>query len=142
MANLDASTVNEYARVPDSGGNLTGEFVFAATAANSAPGDVIRLCKLPAGSMVSDIQVSADAANAGLTVSAGWAYVDGSADAAAEFVAASTALATATLIRGNTTGASTVLLKDAYLTLTLGGADVTNPTILRVRPTVQMVGNK
>lgn len=139
MANRNAATFDQYVRTKPEGGDLTNDLLYAAVAANAVNGDVIRFGILPKGSWVPDLHASTDAANAAATLSFGWAYVDGSAASAAEFMSA-TSVATAGLIRANGTGARTILAKDAYLTATIGGATFTNATNIRVRPVVSNRG--
>lgn len=130
MATINASSPLTVAR-SSLEGTLAGT-VFTYTGA-AAIGDVINMGVFPEGTHVDELALSSDTANAGMTVSVGWAYVDGSASAAAEFIATGTALATASLIRANTTGARTVLAGDAYLTITIAGAAMAAGTTLRAR---------
>lgn len=138
MANLNAATALQFLRAAPEGANVTEELLFTGTTVAIA--DVVRFGVLPLGTRVPDLQVTTDAANAGATISVGWAYVDGSASAPAEYVAAGTSVAAAGVVRANTTGARTTLAKDAYLTLTVAGASISSATNIRVRPTIQNMG--
>lgn len=130
MATLYGPKGQQYAKQHPEGASVGEEFPFVGGAAS---GDKIRLAILPAGLRVDSAVLSLDAANAGLTGSLGWEYVDGSASAPAEFIAAGTAIATAALTRDNVVGPHTRLAKDAYLILTTGGAALAAGTNVLVR---------
>lgn len=96
-----------------------------ATAVQS--GDVVRIALLPAGLQLQDMQATiSDAFTAATTASIGFLYADGVDVAAAPQDAAYfvSALATSATGVSRKTGvkAPLTLAKDAYLTLTIGGA--------------------
>lgn len=130
MATLNGPRAAQYAPSSPEGTMRPDESTYVGGAAIA---DKIRLITLPAGTRVDDFQLSLDAANASLTLSAGWEYVDGSASAPAEFIAAGTAAATAGLTRANTTGPRTRLAKDAYLIVTVAGAAISAGTNVLAR---------
>jgi hypothetical protein len=106
-----------------------------ATAIQS--GDVVRIGILPAGLEMQDIQSTiSDAFAASTTASIGFLYVDGVDDTTYAQDAAyfASALSTASTGVSRKTGvkAPLTLPKDAYLTLTIGGADHSTVGIMDV----------
>lgn len=139
MADINAPDFNRLLAASPQGVVTAEELSYTGAAAAA---DVILLGLLPAGTRVPDGHISTSIANAGATVSLGWRYVDNSASAPAEFIAAGTSIATAGLVRFNTIGGRTTLAKDAYLTLTLAGASIGSTNVLRARPFIQNVGTR
>jgi hypothetical protein len=134
MATIKAATSEQLLRVDSGGGGLDGDILTTNVTSAVHNGDVIQMAKIPKGTYINGLDLIADAINAGVTVSVGWAYVDGSAGGVAgEYIAAGTALATATRVSANAPIVPTVLTKDAYLIITIGGANFalsTNLTLL------------
>lgn len=137
MATVNATSYQDYAHDGPGGVDVSSQHTFAAGAAD---GDVVRMCKLRAGTKVTDLSVIIEDATASLTVSAGYAPVDGSTADADAFIAADTAAATAGRIRANAGVAPLVLDRDAYLTVTVGGAALAADDAIVAVPTVQTVG--
>jgi len=112
--------------------NLTtaanGSVVNSDSASAVASGDVVRIAKLPAGFRFVDSQV---VINVGMTASVtgnlGFAYVDGVDDASAPqsatYFGSALNMATAGRLRNATSNKSVKLNKEAWLTLTTGGAN-------------------
>lgn len=105
----------------------------------AASGDKIRMCKMQKGTRIEDIQVITDAANAAATLSAGWEYTDGSSNAPTEYINAGSVAAAARL-RATSTVVPTVLAKDAYLILTVGGAAISAGTNVYAIPQAKYLG--
>lgn len=140
MATLKAPNAEQYLRASLEGYTVEQEVSYLDGAAS---GDVIHLGKIPQGCAIFSGLLTTNAANAGATISVGWAYVDGSSANAAEFVAAGTSIATAGAVQfNNGAAARTVMAKDAYLTLTLAGAAMSAATDLFVRPAVTNLGTE
>lgn len=138
-------------------GNLTTlEYSVATTSAGAvvnsdsasavASGDVIRLGILPAGFRLHDsLTIVNDAFTASVTGTLGFAYVDGVDDTAvpqdADYFGAAVAINTAGRYRASNTGVVPVTLpKDAWLTLTTGGANHTSAANAVVLVTGEHVG--
>ena len=90
--------------------------------------DVVRLGVLPAGFRMDDSQlIISDAFTASVTCSLGFAYVDGVDSAAvpqsATYFGTALSLATAARLRNANTVAPITLPKDAYLIMTIAGAN-------------------
>lgn len=123
-------------------GNLTTLRYTLQTKADGAPvnanadaaplviNDVVRFQHpLPAGFVVEDLQtIVSDAFGAGVTADIGFAYADGEDDAAypqsATAFGAGVSLAAIARIRTSAGGKLFSLPKDAYITLTVKGADI------------------
>lgn len=108
--------------------NAAGAVIDGDSAAAVASGDVVRIGKLPAGFRFVDSQVVINVGmTASVTGSLGFAYVDGVDDASApqsaNYFGAALAMATAARLRNATANKSTKLNKEAWLTLTTGGAN-------------------
>lgn len=106
----------------------TGAVVGSDSTAAVASGDVIRLGILPAGFRLHDsLTIVSDAFTASVTGTLGFAYVDGVDSTAvpqdADYFGAAVAINTAGRYRASNTAVVPVTLpKDAWLTLTTGGA--------------------
>ena len=108
--------------------NATGAAIGADSAAALAEDDVVVLEKLPQGFLLEDAQVIVSTGmTTGVTGSLGFVYVDGVDDATVpqddEYFGTGIALATAARLRTTSSKAPVRLAKEAYLVLTLGGAD-------------------
>lgn len=120
--------------------NSTGAAVNSNSTAAIAVGDVVQLGTLPAGFKVVDSQVVINTAmTASVTADLGFAYVDGkdvTGDAAQDddYFGADLVMSSAARLRNVTTNHAVTLPKDAYLTLTTGGA--ANAKASRVEVTV------
>lgn len=97
-----------------------GSFVLAA----AQIGDKVRLRQLYAGTFVTEAKLINAALGAGVTVSLGFEYVDGS-DAATDDAALIPASAANAAGVTRMPGAPVKLLKDAYLVAVIGGAQAT-----------------
>ena len=120
-------------------GNLSAlHFALATTALGAAvsadstsplkSGDVVQLGVLPAGFTLADSTVVVSTGmTATVTGKLGFAYVDGVDDAKVpqddDYFGAALNLAAAARLRNATSNAPVTLQKDAWLTLTIGGAD-------------------
>ena len=120
--------------------NATGAAINSNSTAAIASGDVVRLGVLPAGFKLIDSQVVVKTAmSASVTGNLGFAYTDGedvTGDAAqdADYFGAALVLSSAARLRNVTTNHAVTLPKDAYLTLTTGGA--ANAKASRIEVTV------
>jgi hypothetical protein len=118
-------TTLEYNLVTNAAGGATK----ADSAAALASGDVVRLGTLPAGLRIHDsLAIVSTAFTASVTGSFGFAYVDGVDDTAvpqdADYFGAAVAINTAGRYAASNTAVKPVTLpKEAYLTLTTGGAN-------------------
>ena len=108
--------------------NTSGVMTDSDKTAAVANGDVVRIGLLPAGAKLVDaLAIISDAFTASTTATIGFAYVDGVDDANvpqdADYFAASLSTAATSRTRAtNKTVTPVTLPKDAYLTLTVGGA--------------------
>lgn len=107
--------------------NATGAVENSDSTAAVASGDVVKIGVLPAGMTLMDAAVTIKTAlTASVTGNLGFAYVDGVDDTDvpqdADYFAAAADMATAALLRKATATAPVKLPKDAWLTLTTGGA--------------------
>jgi hypothetical protein len=108
--------------------NSSGVFVDSDTTTAVVSGSVVRLGVIPAGFRMQDaLVIISDAGSASVTTDVGFLYVDGVDVSAAAQDAAyfKSALATDATGVSRKTGvkAPITLTKDAYLTLTVGGAN-------------------
>ncbi|RMX08505.1 hypothetical protein D8I35_05355 [Corticibacter populi] len=108
--------------------NAAGAVLNSDSTAAAAQGDVIRIGILPAGFRFVDSQVLVKVGlTASVTGKLGFAYVDGKDDTAApqddDYFGTGLVLSAAARLRNATANGTVVLKKDAYLTLTLAGAD-------------------
>lgn len=107
--------------------NAAGGAIGADSAAALAQGDKVRLGRIPAGSTLLDSVVTVSTGlTAAVTGDLGFEYVDGVDSTAvpqdADYFAAAAALNAAAVLRKATATAPVTLPKDAWLTLTTGGA--------------------
>lgn len=107
--------------------NAAGGAIGADSATALASGDKVRLGVIPAGSTLLDsVATVSNAFSASVTANIGFEYVDGVDSTAvpqsATHFAAAAALSSAAVLRKTTTTAPVTLPKDAWLTLTTGGA--------------------
>jgi len=108
--------------------NATGVFVDSDQATAVANGDVVRIGMLPAGLEIHDsLAIVSTIFTAATTAAVGFLYADGvdSVDVPQNAAYFNTALATSALGRtraNNNAVKPEILPKDAYLTLTVGGA--------------------
>jgi len=141
MADITASNVNNkfnFGGVPYGNLSVIGPFNFTTAAdgvftdSNDATqvvqADVIRLGVLKSGMKLYDyLSYISDAFTANVTADVGFAYVDGVDSTAvpqdADFFAAALAMDSAVTARKVTPTKPVVLPKDAYLILTIAGAD-------------------
>ena len=106
----------------------TGAVIGSNSAAALASGDIVRVGILPAGFRLHDsLTIVNDAFTASVTGTIGFAYVDGVDDTAvpqdADYFGAAVAINAAGRYRASNTAVAPVTLpKDAWLTLTTGGA--------------------
>lgn len=122
-----------------------GGAVGADTSAAIASGDKVRLGVIPAGSTLLDSQVVISTAMTALvTGNVGFEYVDGvdstSVPQDAAYFGTALELHTAARLRNATTNAPVTLPKDAWLTLTTGGAANANAARVDVVLTVASEG--
>lgn len=109
--------------------NSSGAAIGHDSTSAIASGDVVRIGKLPAGLELHDsLLIVHDAFTASVVADIGFAYVDGTDDTGvpqdADYFGASVAINTAGRYRAsNTAVAPVVLPKDAWLTITTGGAN-------------------
>ncbi len=94
------------------------------TLAAAAIADKVRLTKLFAGTKIYGVKMVNAALGASSTVSVGFEYVDGQSGGGAAALIAATSTASAAVTREGAT-APIVLLYDAYITATIGGAAAT-----------------
>lgn len=140
MATLKAPTSEQFLNSSLEGYDVSQEVSFLDGAAAA---DVIQFAIIPKGSAIFDGYFTTNAANAGATVSVGWAAVDGSDSDPDAFVAAGTSIATAGAHRFNAGAISRAGLPvDAYLTMTVAGAAISAATDIFVRPTVTNIGTE
>lgn len=108
--------------------NAAGAVIGGDRVAPVDSGDVIRIGPLPAGFRLVDSVVTIKTGmSASVTGNLGFAYADGvdvpAVPQAANFFGAALNLASAARLRNATSNPSVVLPKDAWLTLTTGGAN-------------------
>lgn len=109
--------------------NTSGVFVDSDQTTAVANGDVVRLGVLPAGLQLHDsLSIISDAFTATTTANIGFSYVDGVDDTDvpqdADYFNAALSTASAARTRAANTAVEPVTLpKDAYLIVTVGGAD-------------------
>lgn len=118
------------------GGALAGT---ANSVTAIASGDVVNLGVIPAGSLINDAcAVVSTAFTASVTGTLGFAYVDGvdstEVPQDADYFMAAAAINTAGVYRKTNTTAPVTLPKDAFLTLTTGGA--ANAKVARIDVTL------
>lgn len=135
-------TTLEYAVATASNGSVVG----SDSAAAVASGDVVRLGILPAGFRLHDsLTIVSTAFTASVVGTIGFAYVDGVDDTAvpqdADYFGASVAINTAGRYRASNTAVVPVTLpKDAWLTITTGGANNAKAAAATVLVTGEHVG--
>lgn len=135
-------TTLEYAVATASNGSVVG----SDSAAAVASGDVVRLGILPAGFRLHDsLTIVSAAFTASVVGTIGFAYVDGVDDTAvpqdADYFGASVAINTAGRYRASNTAVVPVTLpKDAWLTITTGGANNAKAAAATVLVTGEHVG--
>lgn len=118
--------------------NSAGVYVYSDSAVAVASGTVVRIGILPAGMRLDDaLAIVSDAFTASATADIGFAYVDGvdSSDVPqdADYFKAALALdSTGRTRAGNAAVRPVTLPKDAYLTLTIGGANLAAVGVLDV----------
>lgn len=126
--------------------NASGIIVDSDKTTAIATTDVVRLGIIPAGVEIQHAEaIISDAFDASTTCKIGFQYVDGVDSTAfpqndAFFFAAGTALSSLARLVNTATVAPNVLPKDAYLILTLAGANFASVGILDVIVTGQQVG--
>ncbi len=132
----------EYAVATASNGSVVG----SDSAAAVASGDVVRLGILPAGFRLHDsLTIVSTAFTASVVGTIGFAYVDGVDDTAvpqdADYFGASVAINTAGRYRASNTAVVPVTLpKDAWLTITTGGANNAKAAAATILVTGEHVG--
>lgn len=135
-------TTLEYAVATASNGSVVG----SDSAAAVASGDVVRLGILPAGFRLHDsLTIVSTAFTASVVGTIGFAYVDGVDDTAvpqdADYFGASVAINTAGRYRASNTAVVPVTLpKDAWLTITTGGANNAKAAAATILVTGEHVG--
>jgi hypothetical protein len=118
--------------------NSSGIFVDSDKTTAVASGDVVRIGVLPAGLEIhTSLAIVSDAFTASTTADIGFAYVDGvdvtaTPQDADYFNAALATSSTGRTAAANAAVAPVVLPKDAYLTLTIGGANHASVGVLDV----------
>lgn len=117
--------------------NASGAVVDGDLAAAVASGDTVKIGILPAGFRMIDSEVVIKTPmSASVTAKLGFAYADGVDSAEApqddDFFGAGLAMSSAARLRNATSNTSVVLPKDAWLTLTTGGADNAKASELEV----------
>jgi len=126
--------------------NASGAVVNSDSTAAVASGDVIRIGILPAGFRLHDsLTIVNDAFTASVTGTLGFAYADGVDDATvpqdADYFGAAVAINTAGRYRASNNSVVPVTLpKDAFLTLTTGGANHTTAANAVILVTGEHVG--
>ena len=93
------------------------------TLANAAKDDVVRLNKLPAGTLVYEAKLANAALGAGTTVSLGFEYVNGKAGVSATDLLPATSTVSAATTRAD--GKPVLLQFDAYVIATIAGGAAT-----------------
>ena len=123
----------------------TGVFTDSNDATQVVQADVIRLGVLKAGMKLYDyLSYISNAFTANMTAKVGFAYVDGVDSTAVpeddDFFATALALDSAVTARKTTTTKPVVLPKDAYLILTIAGADAAEIGVLDIYVLAEMGG--
>lgn len=137
MATLNASTATQFAPTSPDGATLNPIYTYTGGAAAN---DVLNVVKLPKGTVVSDIQVFTNSANAGLTLDVGFAPLDGSTADADAYIEGGD-VAAAARVRANTATAPGRLAGDSHLTVTFLGAAMSAGTVLTIVPVLTHTGH-
>lgn len=143
MASYNAARVNDpvhsgtWGNVSVAISSITGNGAGAVLAI----ADVVRFMKLPAGAELFDAQLLTSANEAASTVDLGYTDVLGDAgNTDADYFLAAESIATAGRFRANRNVVPYKLTADAYITLTVGGAQIELATVLTAIVAYRYIG--
>lgn len=133
MANVDALGLQlEQTNTGEYGNKTTEVATVVVNAANpAAVGDVLRFVRLPKYATITDVQVIANQASVG-EVTLGFAEVDAEGDSDADYFAPSAVLGADTRVRAPNGAPLYLANDDAYITATVGVADIAADTEITV----------
>lgn len=135
MATINADSLNYQRPMAGEYGNVSS-LTQTMTLSAADDGDKLVFARIPAGASLLDLSVVNTASSASTNMKFGYEYVDGS-DSDDDYFTGAKSISSASRIRADEANAPVTTESEAYLTGTLGGANIATETTITVTLTYE-----